>query len=204
MNKKYLIPIALLVGLALILVLLPAKKTYNELPAEELLRQVTSSSRFISPDVVADRLINKDPSMLLVDVRNADLFNEFTLPGALNIPLQDILKPEQNDLLSQEGIDFIFFSTGDVLADQAWILCKRKGLENIYVMKGGLNEWFNVFFLQQPPAETASSDEIALYQFRSAVRQYFTGGETQSVRKPAGETISVTPKKKKSAAEGGC
>jgi rhodanese-related sulfurtransferase len=204
MSKKYIIPIVLLVGLGLILVLLPQKQPYNEMQAEELLRQISSSSRFISPDVVADRLIKKDPSMILIDVRSEDLYREFSLPGALNIPLQDILKPEQVDLLSQEGIEYIFFSTGDVLADQAWTLCKRKGQENIYVMKGGVNEWFKLFFMLQPPPETASNDEIALYQFRSGVRQYFTGGETETAQKPPAETITVTPKKKKSAAEGGC
>jgi len=204
MNKKYFIPVGILVGLGLILVLLPQKKTYDEMPAEELLRQVASSSRFISPDAIADRIIKKDPSMLLIDVRSEDLFREFSLPGAMNIPIQEIFKPEQTELLSQEGIEYIFFSTDDIIADQAWILCKRKGLKNIYVMKGGLNEWFNTFFLNQPPAETASGEEIALYQFRSGVRQYFTGGVTVTVQKPAGETITVTTKKKKSAAEGGC
>lgn len=204
MNKKYIIPIVLLVGLGLILVLLPQKKTFEAMPAEELLRQINSSSRFVSPDAVADRLIKKDPSMILIDVRSEALYREYSLPGALNMPLQDILKPEQFDLLSQEGIEFIFFSTGDVLADQAWILCRRKGLENIYVLKGGLNEWFTCFFLLKPPAETVSNDEIALYQFRSGVRQYFTGGELETTQKPPAEAITVTPKKKKSAAEGGC
>lgn len=204
MDKKYLIPIILLVGLALILALLPQKKAYEELPATELLKQVSSSARFISPDVVADRLIQNDPSMLLVDVRTTNLFQEYSIPGAVNIPLQEIMRPENQEILSQEGIDIIFFSSGDVQADQAWIVTRRKGLDHIYVMKGGLNDWFKNFFMVQPPAETASSEEIALYQFRSAVKQYFTGGAVQTDQQPTPEKITVTPKKKKSAAEGGC
>jgi len=142
--------------------------------------------------------------MVLVDVRSEDLFREYSLPGALNIPLQELAKPEQIGLISQKGIDYIFFSTGDLQADQAWILCKRKGLQNISVMKGGLNEWFNSFFQIQPPPETSSSAEIERYQFRNGVRQYFTGGETEVAPKQKVESISVTPKAKKSAAEGGC
>jgi sulfur-carrier protein adenylyltransferase/sulfurtransferase len=204
MNKKYIIPIALLVGLAFILVLLPAKKTYNELPADELLRQITSPSRFISPDAVADRIIKKDPSILLVDVRPENQYKEFALPGALNIPLQNLLLYENVELLTQEGFDVILYSTGDILSDQAWILCKRKGLNNIYVMKGGLNQWFDSFFNIQPLPETASNAEIALWQYRTGVRQFFTGSEIQSDNKTEGDAINVTPKKKKSAAEGGC
>jgi sulfur-carrier protein adenylyltransferase/sulfurtransferase len=204
MIKKYFIPIVLLVGLGLVLVLLPPKKSYKEVQPEELLRQITSSSRFISPDIVADRLIKKDPSMLLVDVRSSEEYLEYSLPGALNIPLKDIFLPEQQELLTRKGVETIFYSNSDILADQAWILCKRKGLQNISVMKGGLNEWFNSFFQIQPPPETSSSAEIERYQFRNGVRQYFTGGETEVAPKQKVESISVTPKAKKSAAEGGC
>ncbi len=204
MIKKYFIPIALLVGLGIVLVMLPPKKTYTEIQPEELLRQITSSSRFISPDVVADRLIKKDPTLLLVDVRSSEEYSEYSLPGALNIPLKDIFLPEKQELLTSKGVETIFFSNGDILADQAWILCKRTGLQNIFVMKGGLNEWFNSFFQVLPPPESSSSAEIELYQFRSGVRQYFTGGETEVVPGKKGESISVTPKTKKSAAEGGC
>jgi sulfur-carrier protein adenylyltransferase/sulfurtransferase len=204
MSKKYFIPIFLLVGLGLVLVLLPAKKSYKEVQPEELLRQISSQSRFISPDIVADRLIKKDPSLQLVDVRNAEQFLEFTLPGAVNIPLQDIFLPEKQELFTLKGMNYVFFSNGDILSDQAWILCTRKGLKNIFVMKGGLNEWFNSFFLLQPPPETSSSEEIELYQFRNGVKQFFTGGETEVLPKQETETISITPKAKKSAAEGGC
>jgi sulfur-carrier protein adenylyltransferase/sulfurtransferase len=204
MIKKYFIPIVLLVGLGLVLALLPPKKTYTEVQPEELLRQITSSSRFISPDVVADRLIKKDPTLMLVDVRSPEEYSAFSLPGASNIPLKDILQPEKQELLNQKGVEAIFYSNGDILSDQAWILCKRKGLQNIYVMRGGLNEWFNAFFQIQPPPQTSSSADIELYQFRKGVRQYFTGGETEIAPKQQTESISVKPKAKKSASEGGC
>jgi rhodanese-related sulfurtransferase len=204
MLKKYFIPIVLLVGLGFVLVLLPAKKTYKEVQPEELLRQISSQSRFISPDIIADRLIKKDPSLQLVDVRDAEQFLEFTLPGAISIPLQDVLLPEHQELFTRKGMNYVFFSNGDILSDQAWILCTRKGLQNIFVMKGGLNEWFNSFYLLQPPPETSSAKEIELFQFRNGVRQYFTGGETEIAPKQEGENISVSPKAKKSAAEGGC
>jgi sulfur-carrier protein adenylyltransferase/sulfurtransferase len=204
MDKKYLIPVILMVGLGLVLALLPDKKSYDEMLPEELLRQVTNPSRFISADDVADRIIRKDPSMILVDVRNNSDYAAYSLPGAMNIPLSDLLKPEQFDLLSQEGIEFIFFSNSDIIADQAWILGKRKGLSNIFVLKGGLNEWFSTFFLMQPLPETASATEIEIYQFRNGVRQYFTGGEIITPGNIQAEKITVAPRTKKTAAEGGC
>lgn len=204
MNRKYIIPVVLLLGLAFMLILIPPKKSHDEIPPEELLRQITSPSRFISPDDVADRLIKKDPSLMLIDVRSKSEYENFALPGALNIPFQDLLKPENLELLSQEGIDFVFYSNGDVLSDQMWIIGERKGIDNIYVMKGGLNQWFDSFFFQQMPAETASAEDLALWQFRNGVRQYFTGAGPVITQQDNKVNIQVSPKKKKSAAEGGC
>jgi len=70
MDKKYIIPVVLLLVLGLALILLPQKKSYDETLPEEVRRQVTSPSRFLSVDVIADRMINKDPSLLLIDVRD--------------------------------------------------------------------------------------------------------------------------------------
>jgi len=122
----------------------------------------------------------------------------------MSMPLKNILLPENMDLFAQEGLDFVFFSNSGLLADQAWIICKRKGVENIFVLQGGLNEWFQSFFLLQGPPETASQQEIDLYRFRSAVKQYFTGGEMDPTPVQAAENIVVKPRAKKSAAEGGC
>ncbi|MBP6871139.1 MAG: rhodanese-like domain-containing protein [Bacteroidales bacterium] len=204
MSRKYIIPVALLLILSIVLVLLPRKQDHSQMSPEELLRQINSTSRFVSTDEVADRLIRKDPSLALIDVRNDKLFSEYSLPGSLNIPVDNILADESQEILSQEGLEFVFYSTDDILADQTWIILKRKGLKNIYVLKGGLNEWFRTFFTNPPPAETADSEEFALYQFRMGVRQYFTGTPADSPEKSSAEKIIVTPKKKKSAAEGGC
>jgi rhodanese-related sulfurtransferase len=149
-------------------------------------------------------MIKKDPTLLLIDVRSPREYANFCLPGASNIPLKDIFQVEKQELLNQKGVEAVFYSNGDILSDQAWILCKRKGLQNIYVMRGGLNEWFSAFFQIQPPPQTSSSADIELYQFRNGVRQYFTGGETEIAPKQQTESISVTPKAKKSASEGGC
>lgn len=204
MSKKYLLPIFLFLGLAIILLILPSKKSYNEISPEDLLRLINSSSRFITPDEVAERMIEKDPSLVLVDVRSFEEFLSFTLPGAISIPLDELVNPDQQEILSQEGMDFIFFSNGSIISDQAWILGKRLGLENIYVMKGGINLWFDNFFMTSAPPESTASSDLELYQFRLGVRQFFTGGEVQAAPQIPAEAIPLQQKVKKTATEGGC
>jgi rhodanese-related sulfurtransferase len=204
MSKKYLLPVLLFLGFGIILLILPSNKQHDIVTPEELLSLVNSPSRFISPDQVADRIIEKDPSMLLVDVRNLDAYLNFTLPGAINIPLENLTDSVNLELLKQEGIDFILFSNGSILSDQAWILGKRLGLSNIYIMKGGLNLWFDCFFNTPVPVESQSASELELYQSRLGVRQFFTGSDLDLSQPGQTETIQVQQKVKKSAAEGGC
>lgn len=204
MNKNYIIPIIVLIGLSLALLLLPEKKFNKEMAPEELLMQINSTSRFITPDIVADRIIKKDPAMILVDVRSPEEYIKYSLPGSMNIPLSSLADSTTLDILGQEGIDWVLFSNDNILADQAWILGKRLGLGNLFVMQGGINQWFDNFFMTPVPAQTQSESDLELYQFRLGVRQFFTGGEVNTAPVNQTETIQVQPKTKKSAAEGGC
>jgi rhodanese-related sulfurtransferase len=204
MSKKYLLPVFLFLGFALLLLLLPHKKSYTEISPEELLRQINSSSRFVTPDEVAERIIEKDPSVLLVDVRSSDEYHAYSLPGAINIPLEDLSNPDQQAILKQVGIDFIFISNGSIISDQAWILGKRMGLKNLYIMQGGINRWFDNFFSSPAPMESAPSSDLELYQFRQGVKQFFTGGDVNPVEQNATESLKLDTKVKKTAAEGGC
>lgn len=204
MNKKYILPVILMLTFGVILMLLPERPSIDEIGPEELLAEITNDSRFLGTDDVADRMIRKDPSMILIDARASGAYQQYALPGAVNIPLNEVMKQDWQDYLSQEGFDFVFYSNDDVLADQAWILCRRKGLEHIYIMRGGMNQWFSDFFMNAPPPETAAASEYELYMFRQGVKQYFTGSAVDSPVQSSPEPVIVTPRAKKSKAEGGC
>jgi sulfur-carrier protein adenylyltransferase/sulfurtransferase len=183
-----------------------ANEKSQEVTPAQLLLDLTNSERYTSTDEVAGWLINKDPSLRLVDVRDPAAYNAFTLPGAVNIPLDKILAPENRELLDCERYTVVFFSNDDLTAEQAWQLSRRNGCKSTYVMRGGLNEWTATILDPQDPGELASAEELELYQFRKAVCQYFIGGSEelfQEIVKPVVEKkkIEVTPKPKKKVVE---
>jgi rhodanese-related sulfurtransferase len=188
----------------LILLFLPELEMSDDLDPKELLIEITDNSRYLSTDMIAKRLIEEDPSLFLVDVRSIYDYEEFTLPGAFSIPLEEVLSEDWKDYLDQEGKDVVFFSNADILADQAWILSRRKGIKDIFVMKGGVNEWFATIIKPTPPSETAPTEAFDLYQFRRGARQYFLGGNTANVPDMEVEQVEFTRKKKKNVVEGGC
>ncbi|MFW5706078.1 MAG: rhodanese-like domain-containing protein, partial [Bacteroidota bacterium] len=121
-----------------------------------------------------------------------------------NIPLPDLLIDESREILSQPGRDFIFYSTGDVYANQAWMLARRLGYKRLYVLSDGLNRWIETIIQPSAPDPTLPQEAIDLYQFRLGAAQYFSGGQIDVQTFEPQEEIEFTRKKKKRAAEGGC
>ena len=204
MNIRYIFFAAIFFILGAGLLLIPEKKNLNETALEKLHSELFDQTRYISADEVAERIINQDPSLFLIDVRMADYYAEYSLPGAANIPLEEILYPEWEDYLAQELMDIVLYSNGDIYAEQAWMLANRMGYKNLYIMKGGLNCWFSTIIKPVKPEECASSTEFDLYDFRKGASQYFTGASLELSDEADTEHIVVSRKKKKAVLEGGC
>ena len=84
----------LLVGIGIILAFLPfnAAKSFRLKPTE-LLSKSTSEDIYFSVDQVARFMNNEDSTVQIIDVRSADQFREFNIPGSINIPFSDLLDP---------------------------------------------------------------------------------------------------------------
>jgi rhodanese-related sulfurtransferase len=210
MRPLHYLTLVLLI-LAVIISLVPQNTTRPyKLTAEQLLAEIRTGTQFISPDEVADQIIRKDPSIQLIDVRNPREFDQYSLPGAINIPLQDILSEQNVDLLNQSTRMNIFYSNGSTEANEAWMLTRQLGYQNNYVLQGGLNYWVETVLNPQQPGSVVSNDEIARYDFRKAASVALGGGSVTALSPAAAPSVTGTPKpgvvpvKKKKKASGGC
>jgi sulfur-carrier protein adenylyltransferase/sulfurtransferase len=207
MKQKYIVLASLLIIFAFCLVLLPGNKGPAETSPKELLSSISEKSRYLSVDQVTSRIIENDPALMLIDLRTADQFNTFTLPGAIRIDPDSLLTENSMGLLRQPGMDKVLFSNADITAEKAWLLCMRYSLNRIYIMKGGMNEWFNTIINQKEISATPSSSDLDLADFRKAARQFFIGAEG-TVQKPESpgdkKKIIVTRKTPKTGSGGGC
>lgn len=203
MNKSYLALFAFAVIVTTILILMPEKNNGKiELTPERIKAELNESSRFFTCDQVADRIIQGDPSFRLIDVRSEEEYNKYALPGAINIPLDSMLSENWIMYLDPVGASNIFYSNGTVKSDEAWILCRRQGFKNNYVMYGGLNEWFTCIINPVAPSLISSNAEFDLYRFRKAASFYFMGGSTTETSAPA--AMPAVGSKKKKEVQGGC
>lgn len=194
--------------LAIVIAAVPENTTKPyKLTIEGLVQQITEGSQYYSADQVADLIIQQDKSIQLIDVRPSNEFETYHLPGAINIPLSDILSDEWTEYLDQDVKTNLFYSNGTVTANQAWMICTQRGFKNNYVLEGGLNHWTDVILNPQKPAVTAPGDEIARYDFRKGASQALGGGAQMQSVTPAAENKALLPvqkKEKKKKASGGC
>jgi sulfur-carrier protein adenylyltransferase/sulfurtransferase len=207
MNPRIILAV-FIIPLGLIIAAIPQNKTKPyKLNADELLAEVNTRTQYITPETVADMMIKKDPSLQLIDVRSQDEFEKFSLNGAINIPITDLLSEKYTDILDQDAKMNIFYSNGTITANEAWMITRQLGFKNNYVLEGGLNYWFSTILNPQKPASTSSDEEFAKYDFRKSASQALGGGEIQqstvnAITTAPKPSIIGLPKKKKAA--GGC
>jgi len=206
MNKRYLLLAGIIIALGVGILFMPAKDNAKQMQPELLLAAIDDPSRFLTTDDITDRLVKKDPALLLIDVRPESQFKAFSIPGSINIPVDSLLTASAQEVLNQKAMDKVFYSNSDVTSEQAWIILKRLGQQRIYVMQGGVNEWFNTIVKAEKPAETAPNEAIELYQFRIAANQHFFGTKVSTASTEATPKKKVTVVKKASGASsgGGC
>ncbi len=204
-KRRYQLLAAILFLLAAGLVLLPKYKKNEGISPKLFVKNAMSSERYISTDLLADRIINQDPTLLLIDTRTEIEFNEYSLPNAINIPLKNLLDEDNLNYIDQDDYDAILFSNDNFFADQAWMIGNRLGFRNLYVLKGGLNEWFSTIIDPKHPDETMSQEDFELYSFRKGAGRYFGVGVSENEGNvPKVKKVITVQKKKKRVAEGGC
>ena len=217
LSYRYVLLAVILIVLAGGLLLLPKFDNHEGIAPEELLANSISLERYITTDEVAERLISNDPTVLLIDVRNAESHKANTLPNSVNIPLANLLDEDFQGYLDQEEYDVVLFSNDSYIANKAWILCNRLGYKNLRVLDGGINNWFNTIINPPVPTENMPQVDHDLYSFRKAASMYFGVKYLDQYKKPEPKVVvkpkatvtvpkKVVPKKKKKKmpVEGGC
>jgi sulfur-carrier protein adenylyltransferase/sulfurtransferase len=197
------------VGLGLIIAAVPQNTTRPyKLTATQLLEEAKGRQQFFSPDELADKLVNKDPSIQLIDVRDQDEFEKYSLPGALNIPLADLLNDQWIDVLDQDVKLNIFYGNGSIEANEAWMITRQLGYENLFVLEGGLNYWVETIMNPEKPASTSPDEELARYDFRQAAGAALGGGGVVQLAAPDNQSSGAKPaiikRPAKKKASGGC
>lgn len=165
--------VALLLGIIALFAGDPYGGTSIKVNEKDLTLSTVGNSDKISVTDLADWIIKNKADFELVDLRDENKFNEYSIPVAQNIPLPQLAS---SDLLRNQKI--ILFSDDNVASSQAWFLLKSKNYKGVYILDGGLSAWKDKVLFPKAPVN-GTKDEQAEFEKMKEVAKYF-GGQAQS------------------------
>lgn len=207
-HRSYTAPFAILLALALLVLFLPDSPSgkWFEKDAKALLEEAATGKQYISTEEVAYKLLHpKENDLVLVDLRSSDAYSRFSLPAAVSIPLADVLKNTSKQRLESSKGKLVLYSYSSTDADQAWLLLRRAGFDNVRVLEGGLNGFFAAFFNEKAVENEADQDNLFSERFRTRAEEAFKTGEAaQKINAKASPVTTIVDIAPPKPGKGGC
>ena len=172
LNKKLAL-IAISLGLVALIAGDPYGGTTIKVNEKSIVLSTVNNSDKVSVHELADWIIKNKSDFELIDLRNEEKFNEYSIPNARNIPLVQI---PSSDLLRNQKI--ILFSDDNLEAAQGWFILKSKNYKGVYILDGGLNAWKEKILFPKAPVN-ASKDQLAEFEKMKEIAKFF-GGQAQT------------------------
>lgn len=194
---------AALIGIGIILAVLPYNG-HSSLTGRtnEVALEVFNENAFLSVDKVAQMIVNEDSSLRLIDLRPAEQFNAFSLPGAVNLPYEKFISADPSEILGPGNIKNVIYSNGDTQSSYALVIAKGMKHQNVFVMKGGMNEWFSTIMNSRFTGGRISPAENAIFETRTRASRLFS--EINSLPDSLKEKLRESKKLAAKKLDGGC
>ena len=178
-GPKKLALAALILGLVAVLLGNPYDKVYTSINTKEFEVNAARGEDKIDVKDLADWIIQGKVDYRLVDLREPDKFNEYSIPTSVNIP---VAKLSDSGLMKNQEV--ILYSEDNVKAAQAWVLLKSQGYKGVYILNGGVDKWKDEVLFPALPAD-ATPQQKTEFDKMAAVSKFFggspqTGGTSQS------------------------
>lgn len=171
-RQKYSV-FLVLTGLILAFLPLTGNKSFTERP-ENVLTFATDPETYLSVDEVAKMIVAEDSTLHLIDLRSVEEYMNASLPGAVNVPYKELLARDPSTFMGDKSIKNVFYSNDNYDSNFALVIAAGIGYHNCYVMKGGLNEWFETVMYTEFSGGRISARENALFETRTRAKKLFT------------------------------
>lgn len=108
---------------------------------QEMIKKIKSEIQEIRPEETQQK-IRKDPSIAVIDVREADEWEGGIVPGAMTIQ-RGLLELEIEEAVSDKNKEIVFYCAGGTRSALAAKAAKDLGYKHVSSMIGGFNGWKN-------------------------------------------------------------
>ena len=160
----------------------------------------------VLPEDVPSMLKNSSSSCVFVDLRNPGEFTKGHIDGAVNIPFNSLMDPENLEFFREKGPATIAVLYGEdqIQANGPWMILTQLGYENIKVLKGGYTFYATHApnFSNLPPTPAYMVEE-PMYDYKKIVEETPGTGDV-NVETEGPEKVVPKRKQKERKISGGC
>jgi hypothetical protein len=128
----------------------------------------------ISADKLAYEISNHHYKMNVIDVRSPEEYNEYHIPLAINIPLNEIMDRKWEKIFKQKIKPNYFYADADTIVKKACLLARHVGKSENFILRETVSEFKAMFTDPQPPGPYASKSEVNIFNFRSKANHDMT------------------------------
>ncbi len=195
---NYTFPAFLLLLLVIIHLMLPQerKSSLYERSNDEIISMYNSEEYSTTAIEAAYKIMHSDPDFLLIDVRDSLSREKFRLPGAIELDVENMFERNWEQFFKENKQKKVFYSFGEADAALAWHMAARAGYDNIHILKGGLNGFFQTIFINNNKPENGNLIDGFNYRFVEKAKKFFMEGgavkQEEDKPKPVKKIIEIT------------
>jgi len=155
-----------LLVLAGVALFLPDRRSYLKAEVMSAAFQRDHPVREITADELAFRILDKDPTLVILDIRTAEDYKKLALPGSVNLTLDGLFGKDNAALLTVRHRERVIVDKDGTAADTAALLAARLGYENVRVLQGGISSLDSLILRFKRPDAVPPADLADTYRFR--------------------------------------
>ena len=138
---KHKIAGAGIIMLGIVFIFMPSRQARLTEKVQGASYGASHSVKIMSSDELAYRIIDKESSVQVVDIRMPEQFATLALPGSVNMQVKDLFGKELTPILSDRRVVKVVIGQNDKESQTAALLLKELGYENVAMLQGGLENF---------------------------------------------------------------
>ncbi|HUI30953.1 MAG TPA: YeeE/YedE thiosulfate transporter family protein [Candidatus Acidoferrales bacterium] len=159
-----------ILALGILFVFLPDRKT-------SLIEKVTSQNYIathptatMEVDELAFRIVDQEPNIRIIDIRQPAEYAKLALPGSSNIQMNDFFSKDAVSSFSQRHMKKVIVGDSEAEERTACLLLHELGYENLSVLKGGFDEFNKTILNPSMFVPTGTRWDADVKEFRENAR----------------------------------
>jgi uncharacterized membrane protein YedE/YeeE/rhodanese-related sulfurtransferase len=185
-------------ALGVLFIVLPDRKTHLIDKVSDPTYVASHSVTMMDADELAFRIVDREPSIRIIDLRSTDTSASHVLPGAEKIAMRDLFGKEWLSIFSQRHLKKVLVGYDESQERKAYLLLQELGYENLAVLKGGFEAFDKTILSPGPFVPTGSRWDADVKVFREKahgdILKLIAEGKNKGAKEP----------KKTKKVQGGC